>query len=288
MAAWWASPCGPASLLPYGYNGRYSFKDITEIAMRFLVPILAAVLAFSPVMAKAQDLLIFAAASLKTALDEINTAFKPSGVKVSYAASSALARQIEAGAPADFFISADPDWMDYLEQKKLVKTGTRTTLLGNRIVLIAPADSKASITIAPGFDLAGLLSKDGRLAMGDVAAVPAGKYGKAALEKLNVWPAIQGRVAQAENVRAALALVSRGEAPLGIVYASDAVADRGVKVLGTFPADSHPPILYPAAVLNDSKHAQAAAYLAFLRSAPAKAVFEKNGFTLLAADARIN
>lgn len=250
---------------------------------------LAAALVLSPVAAKAQDLLVFAAASLKTALDEINTQFKQGGnVKVSYAASSALARQIEAGAPADIFLSADLDWMDYLEQKKLVKPGTRSTLLGNRLVLIAPADAKASITIAPGFDLAGLLGKDGRLAMGDVAAVPAGKYGKAALETLNVWPSVASRIAQADNVRAALALVARGEAPAGIVYASDAVADKGVKVLGAFPADSHPPILYPVAQLSESKHAQAAAYLAFLRSPAAKAVFETNGFTLLAPDAKIN
>jgi len=257
--------------------------------MRRAALLLAALLIVAaPVAAKAQDLLVFAAASLKTALDEINTEFKQSGVKTSYAASSALARQIEAGAPADIFISADLDWMDYLDQKKLVKAGTRTTLLGNRIVLIAPADSKASVTIAPGFDLAGVLGRDGHLAMGDVASVPAGKYGKAALEKLNVWPSVAGRIAQSDNVRAAMALVSRGEAPAGIVYATDAVADKGVKVLGAFPADSHPPILYPAAVLQDSKHAQGAAWLAFLRSAPAKAVFEKNGFTLLAADAKIN
>lgn len=256
--------------------------------MRLVALVFTAALTLSPAMAKAQDLLVFAAASLKTALDEVNAGFKQSGVKVSYAASSALARQIEAAAPADIFISADLDWMDYLEQKKLVKAGTRTTLLGNRIVLIAPADSKATVTIAPGFDLAGLLGKDGRLAMGDVASVPAGKYGKAALEKLTVWPAVQGRIAQADNVRAAMALVSRGEAPAGIVYATDAAADKGVKVLDAFPTDSHPPILYPAAVLNDSRNTQAAAYLAFLRSPGAKAVFEKNGFTLLAPDAKIN
>lgn len=256
--------------------------------MRFLAVAFAAALAAAPATVKAQNLLVFAAASLKTALDEINPQFKQSGVKVSYAASSALARQIEAGAPADLFLSADLDWMDYVEQKKLVKPGTRTTLLGNRIVLIAPADSKASVAIAPNFDLAGLLGRDGRLAMADIAAVPAGKYGRAALETLNVWPSVSTRIAQSDNVRAALALVARGEAPAGIVYATDAAADRAVKVLGAFPADSHPPILYPAAILQDSKHAQAAAWLAFLRSAPAKAVFEKNGFTLLAADAKIN
>lgn len=260
--------------------------------MRFLTLAVAAALAVLPAATRAQSgapaLLVFAAASLKTALDEINTAFGQGGVKVSYAASSALARQIEAAAPADVFISADLDWMDYLAQKKLVKAGTHTVLLGNRIVLIAPADSKATVAIAPGFDLAGLLGRDGRLAMGDVNSVPAGKYGKAALEKLNVWPSVANRVAQADNVRAAMALVARGEAPAGIVYATDAAADKSVKLLGAFPADSHPPILYPAAQLADSRHAQAAAYLAFLRSAPAKAVFEKNGFTVLAADAKVN
>lgn len=249
--------------------------------------------AATPVVAKAQDLLVFAAASLKTALDEINAGFKapngqPGGVKTSYAASSALARQVEAGAPADIFVSADLDWMDYLDQKKLVKAGTRSTLLGNRIVLVAPADSTASVTIAPNFNLAGLLGADGRLAMADINAVPAGKYGKAALEALNVWPSVATRVAQAENVRAALALVARKEAPAGIVYATDAAAETGVTVLGAFPANSHPPILYPAAALSESKHPQAAAYLSHLRSAAAKAVFEKNGFTVLAPDAKIN
>lgn len=244
-----------------------------------------------PAAAQAQDLLVFAAASLKTALDEINAAqsvLPAARVKISYAASSALARQVEAGAPADLFLSADLDWMDYLEQKKLVRPGTRSTLLGNRIVLVAPADSKASVKIAPGFDLAGLLGRDGRLAMADVAAVPAGKYGKAALEALQVWPAVQGRVAQAENVRAALSLVARGEAAAGIVYATDAAAEKTVRVLDAFPADTHPPILYPAAVLSDSRHAQAAAWLAALRSPAAQAVFEKNGFTLLPLQAATN
>jgi molybdate transport system substrate-binding protein len=249
--------------------------------------LLAALIAIAaPATAKAQDLLVFAAASLKTALDEISAG---QAVKISYAASSALAKQIEAGAPADLFLSADLDWMEYLEQKKLLKPGTRSTLLGNRIVLIAPSDSKASVKIAPGFDLAGLLGKDGRLAMADVTAVPAGKYGKASLEALNVWPSVAGRIAQAENVRATLLLVARGEAPAGIVYATDAAADaKNVRVLDAFPASTHPPILYPAAQLSESRHPQAAAWLAGLRSAAAKAVFEKNGFTVIAPHAVTN
>ena len=254
--------------------------------------LLAALMAIAvPASAKAQDLLVFAAASLKTALDEIKAGqsiVPPAQVKISYAASSALARQIEAGAPADLFLSADLDWMDYVERKKLVKPGTRSTLLGNRIVLIAPADSKASVKIAPGFDLVGLLGKDGRLAMADVNAVPAGKYGKAALEALQVWPSVQTRLAQGENVRATLLLVARGEAPAGIVYASDAAVEKNVRVLDAFPASTHPPILYPAAQLSDSRHPQAAAWLSNLRSAAAKAVFAKNGFTVIAAHAATN
>jgi len=178
--------------------------------------------------------------------------------------------------------------MDYLERKTLLKPGTRSTLLGNRIVLIAPSDSKASVTIAPGFDLAGLLGKDGRLAMADVNAVPAGKYGKAALEALNVWPAVQTRLAQAENVRATLLLVARGEAPAGIVYATDAAADKTVRVLDAFPANTHPPILYPVAQLSESRHPQAAAWLSHLRSPAAKAVFETNGFMLMPVPAATN
>jgi molybdate transport system substrate-binding protein len=274
-----------ASLLPASYNGRYSLLDITEPAMRRLL--LAVLIALAlPATAQAQDLLVFAAASLKTALDEISAG---QGVKISYAASSALARQIEAGAPADVFLSADLDWMDYLDRNKLLKPGTRDTLLGNRIVLIAPADSKADVKIAPGFDILGLLGKDGRLAMADVSAVPAGKYGKAALEALQVWPSVANRIAQAENVRATLLLVARGEAPAGIVYATDAAADaKNVRVLDTFPANAHPAILYPAAQLVDSKHPQAAAWLSHLRSAAAKAVFERNGFTLMPANAATN
>jgi molybdate transport system substrate-binding protein len=227
---------------------------------------------------------VFAAASLKNALDAVNAACEADvgeQATVSYAASSALAKQIEEGAPADVFISADLDWMKYLSDKNLTKPDTEVKLLGNRIVLVAPADSSADAKVEKGFDLAGLLG-DGKLAMGDVKAVPAGKYGKAALESLGVWASVEGKVAQAENVRAALKLVSTGEAALGIVYATDAKAEPGVKVVGTFPEDSHPPIIYPVAQTAESKDDDTPAFLKCLQSAKAKALFEEQGFTVLA------
>ena len=233
--------------------------------------------------AQADDVLFFAAASLKNALDAIDAQYeKDTGKKVtvSLAASSTLAKQIESGAPADIFISADLDWMDYLAKKDLIKADTRKNLLGNELVLIAPKDSAASVSIAPGFDLAKLLG-GGKLAMADTSAVPAGKYGKAALEKLGVWDKVSGQIAQAENVRAALALVARSEAPLGIVYQTDAAAEPGVKIVATFPADTHPPIIYPIALLAGSKNPDAAAYLAYLEGAKAKPHFEKQGFVIL-------
>ncbi|MBP1887534.1 molybdate ABC transporter substrate-binding protein [Sinorhizobium mexicanum] len=231
----------------------------------------------------AEKVTVFAAASLKNALDAINAEWtKQSGgqATASYAASSALAKQIEQGAPADVFISADLAWMDYLADKKLIKTDTRSNLLGNRLVLVSAKPDSTAVDIKPGFDLAALIG-DARLAMGAVDSVPAGKYGKAALEKLGIWPAVEQKVAGAESVRAALLLVSRGEAPYGIVYQTDAVADPGVKVVGTFPEDSHPPITYPIAITADSKSADAAAYIAFVRSAKAAALFEAQGFTVL-------
>jgi molybdate transport system substrate-binding protein len=230
--------------------------------------------------ALAQDkVTVFAAASMKNALDNANKAFGKQ-VTVSYAASSALAKQIEAGAPSDIFISADIDWMNYLSDRKLVKQASRSNWLGNRIVLVAPSDNATPVDIKPGFGLAGLLS-GGRLAMGAPNSVPAGKYGKAALEKLGVWPSVEKSIAGAESVRAALAFVSRGEAPYGIVYQTDAAADLGVRVVGTFPEDSHPPIIYPIAILANSKSAEASAYLDFLRSAEAAPFFQKEGFAVL-------
>ena len=229
--------------------------------------------------AVAETVTVFAAASLKDALDAGVKAYQAESrdkIVVAYAASSALARQIEAGAPADIFISADLDWMDYLEQRRLIQAGTRRNLLRNRLVLIAPAGSGARVSIEPGFPLAKLLG-NGRLAMADPAAVPAGKYGKASLEALGVWKDVQSKVAPAENVRAALVLVSRGEAPFGIVYSTDAAADPKVRVVGTFPENTHPPIIYPVAAVASAKPA-AAAFLKWLGEPPARAIFEKFGF----------
>jgi molybdate transport system substrate-binding protein len=240
----------------------------------------AALLSAGAAVAQTGDVVVFAAASLKNALDEIVGEWRGRmSVKISYAASSALARQIEAGAPADLFISADLDWMDYVEQRKLIRTDSRVNLLGNRIVLIVPKDSAANVEIVPGFPLRGLLG-DGRLAMANVDAVPAGKYGKAALTALGVWPSVQDRLAQAENVRAALLLVARGEAPLGIVYQTDATAEPAVRVLGAFPEGTHLPILYPAALTARATNTDAAALLQHLRSSAATSIFEKHGFAV--------
>lgn len=239
---------------------------------------LAAVLAPMPVAAA--DLVVFAAASLQTALDAAAAAWTGETgetTAISYAASSALAKQIEEGAPADVFISADLDWMDYLASRNLIDPDTRRTLLGNRLVLIASGTGAAPVEIAPGFDLAGMLG-EGRLATADVDSVPAGRYGKAALESLGVWPSVEARLAEAENVRAALAFVALGEAPFGIVYATDAGAEDNVTTVGTFPEDSHPPILYPVAVTAESAHPQAGLFVRFLGSAAARAAFEAEGF----------
>jgi molybdate transport system substrate-binding protein len=232
--------------------------------------------------AQGRDILVFAAASLKNALDDANAEYlKQTGRKVvvSYGASPTLAKQIEAAAPADVFISADLDWMNYVAERRLIKPDTRGNLLGNRLVLIAPAGTQRDVTIAPGFPLANLLGS-GRLAMADPDSVPAGKYGKAALEHLGVWASVQKQVARAENVRAALVLVSRGEAPFGIVYQTDAAADPKVKTVGFFPEDSHPPIVYPMAAVAASTAPTTAAYLEFLRSAAARPFFERQGFTV--------
>jgi molybdate transport system substrate-binding protein len=239
--------------------------------------------AASPAAAQDKTLTVFAAASMKNALDDIDRAFTArTGVKVnaSYAASSTLAKQIEQGAPADIFMSADTDWMDYAASKRTINEQTRVNLLGNSIVLIAPKDSRIdAVTIGQGFDLA-RLAGDGKIATGDVKAVPVGKYAKAALEKLGAWPAAEPKFAMAESVRAALTLVARGEAPLGIVYSTDAKVEPGVKVVGIFPADSHPPIVYPVAATTTAKP-EAKAYLDYLHSSAAKAVLEKYGFNYL-------
>jgi molybdate transport system substrate-binding protein len=254
---------------------------------RSVAAALAATLAIAavPHAASAQDksITVFAAASMKNALDDVDAAFtKQSGIKVvaSYDASSALMKQIEGGAPADVFVSADLKWMDYGSQKKVIKDDTRVNLLGNELVLIAPKDSKiGNVTIAPNFDLAGLAG-GGRIATGDVKAVPVGIYAQAALQKLGVWASVEPKMAMAANVRAALILVARGEAPLGIVYSTDAKVEPGVKVVGVFPESSHDPIIYPVAATANAKP-DATPYLAFLRSAAAKTIFESYGFTVL-------
>ena len=224
--------------------------------------------------------LILAAASLQESLNEAADLWARAGHPkpvLSFAASSALARQIAAGAPADIFISADEPWMDYVAARGLVRPRTRTTLLRNRLVLIAPAGKATRLVVRRGFPLARALG-GGRLAMADPDAVPAGRYGKAALERLGVWNSVSGRLARAENVRAALALVERGAAPFGIAYATDARASKAVRIVGLFPADSHRPIAYPIALLRASTSADAEPFRRFLISARGKAVFLRHGF----------
>jgi molybdate transport system substrate-binding protein len=249
---------------------------IAALAAAFAIAVLSL-----PARAQNRSITVFAAASMKNALDDVDAAFtKQSGVKVvaSYDASSALMKQIEGGAPADVFVSADLKWMDYGAQKKLIKDDSRVNLLGNELVLIAAKDAKIdNVTIGPGFDL-GKLAGDGRIATGDVQAVPVGIYAKAALQKLGVWDSVEPKMAMAANVRAALVLVARGEAPLGIVYATDAKVEPGVKVVGTFPESSHDPITYPVAPTVAAKP-DAMPYLAFLRTSAAKTIFESYGFT---------
>jgi molybdate transport system substrate-binding protein len=225
--------------------------------------------------------LVFAAASLTDALGEVDRAFTEQThipVKESFASSSVLAKQIESGAPAELFLSADVQWMDYLEQRHLLLAGSRQDLLGNRLVLIAPADSSVKVKLAPHVNLAEALGS-GRLAMGD-ESVPAGIYGRQALEKLGVWSEVSSHVAPAENVRAALAYVARGEAPLGIVYQTDALAEKKVRIVDVFPADTHPPITYPAARLIHSSP-ESAQLLEFLKGARAREIFSRHGFHVL-------
>jgi molybdate transport system substrate-binding protein len=252
---------------------------------RILLTLLFALGAFaSQAVAQDQKMIVFAAASVKDALDEVNAAFKQAkGVQIvtSYAGSGALIKQIEQGAPAEVFISADLESMDYGSQKNIIQDNSRVNLLGNKLVLIAAADAKiGNLAINSNLDLA-KLAGDGRIATGDVKAVPVGRYAQAALEKLGLWAAVQGKLAMVENVRLALSLVARGEAPLGIVYETDARAEPKVKVIGAFPADSHPPIVYPVALTTAAKPGAAAAYLEFLQSPASRSSFEKRGFTFL-------
>jgi molybdate transport system substrate-binding protein len=243
---------------------------LERLALAFAVALLAGA-------AHAQATLVFAAASLKNALDEAAASYGKRTV-ISYGASSTLARQIENGAPADVFLSADLEWMDYLENKGLLAPGTRRDLLGNRLVLIAPAKQPVKLQPAPGFPLSTVL-RNGRLAIADPQSVPAGKYAKAALQNLGVWNEVAGRLAPAENVRAALAFVARGEAPLGIVYATDAREEPRVVVAGVFPEGTHPAIVYPAALLRGARPG-AREFLDFLAGPQARAIFGKHGFAL--------
>ena len=251
-----------------------------------LVVAAAAFVAGSPGVSQERTVTIFAAASLQTALDRVVAAWRTEaggGAVVSYAATSALARQIERGAPADLFISADLDWMAYLEEGGLIDGNSRTDLLGNRIVLVAPTGAAHPAEITPELDLAALLG-GGRLAVADTEAVPAGRYARAALEALGLWDGIADRLAPAENVRAALALVSRGEAPLGIVYATDDVADATVEAIGVFPAETYPTIIYSAAILAGNANPCSEAFLEYLRSSAAACIFQTQGFTVFASD----
>ena len=243
---------------------------------------LAAALAL-PAAACAAEITVFAAASLKTALDRIAADWERqtgNTVVISYDSSAKLAKQIEEGAPADLFISASQQWMDALSDAHLIKADSRKTILGNTLILVAADKTAPPVTIASGFDLAGLVG-DSKLAMGLVESVPAGQYGKEALTNLGIWDAVASKVAQADNVRAALKLVGSGEAAYGIVYASDAMSDDTVAVVGTFPQDSHKAILYPAAVTAASTAPEAQAFLDGLSSDAAAAVFTAQGFIVL-------
>jgi molybdate transport system substrate-binding protein len=227
-----------------------------------------------------QELLVFAAASLTNVLDEIGTAYTQQTkqpVKFSYAASSALARQLQAGARADVFFSADLEWMDYVQARNLIDRSTRRNVLGNRLALVAPADSKIELKIAPGFKLAEALGT-GRLATGDPESVPVGKYARSALTSLGVWNEVADKLVRADNVRSALAFIARGETPLGIVYETDARVEKRVRIVDFFPAESHPPIVYPVAVAAQARPA-ARQFVEFLQSAAAQEAFKKYGFT---------
>jgi len=227
------------------------------------------------------QILVFAAASLTDALQEASAAYEKTAhvkVKSSFDSSSVLARQIEAGAPADVFISADTTWMDYLQSRNLIQAASRKNLLGNQLVLIAPADSQIQLKIAPHFPLAAALA-EGKLATGDPDSVPAGRYARSALTKLGVWDSVAPRLARAENVRIALIYVAQSEAAHGIVYTSDALADKRVRVVDTFPADTHEPIVYPIALTTSAK-SEAAAFVAYLAGPQGREIFVKYGFTV--------
>jgi molybdate transport system substrate-binding protein len=231
-------------------------------------------------VASAKPPLVLAAASLQESLNAAADAWAAQHHErpiLSFAASSALAKQIDAGAPADVFISADEPWMDDVQKNGFVAPGTRVSFLGNTLVLIAPATSKGTVAIRQGFPLAQALG-DGHLSMADPDSVPAGKYGKAALTALGVWPSVEAKVVRGDSVRSALAFVERGEAPYGIVYATDALSSKAVRIVGVFPAASHAPITYPIARLAASTHRDAEGFRLFLISAKGRAIFRRYGF----------
>ena len=247
--------------------------------------LLAVCLVFSLSAARAADLVVFAAASMTDALKDIAPLWEAAGgapLKFSFAASSTLARQLEQGAPANLFISADLQWMDWADQRHLIATATRRNLLGNTMVMVMPKDSVKPVSITPELDINALLGPDGRIATGDPASVPVGIYARQAFTKLGLWEKVQPRIAGAESVRAALLLVERHEAPVGVVYATDAAIAPGVAVAGSFPADSHPPIIYPFAVTTAGDTPEARKLLDFLSGPQARAVFAKRGFATLA------
>lgn len=259
-------------------------SGLRGMLLGWLAVMLAGILAAPGLHAQdRKPVVVFAAASLQTALNAIAGSWqRETGGKVvfSYAASSALARQIEQGAPADLFASADLDWMDWAQSRNLVRRETRRNLLGNTLVLIAPANSTVNLRIAPGFPLAAAIGTS-RLATGDPRSVPVGRYAQAALTSLGVWGDVAPRIAGADNVRAALALVARGEATFGIVYRSDAMAEPRVRIIDTFPAGSHPAIVYPFAVTAASNNPDAAAFLDYLSSPAAIRMFDAEGFAVL-------
>jgi molybdate transport system substrate-binding protein len=246
--------------------------------MRFL---LALCLLLAPLTARAQELTVFAAASLTDAMKDISAQWAQAGhqpLRMSFGSSSTLARQIEQGAPANLFASADQRWMDYLADKKLIVPETRKDLLGNDLVLVVPADKPQRVNIGPNFDVVGMLGPNGRVATGDPAHVPVGIYAEQALKKLGIWDAVSPRLARTDDVRAALLLVERGEAPAGIVYATDAAVSKGVMVAGVFPANSHDPVSYPFAVVKSGDTPEARALMTYLSDPEARAIFVKRGF----------
>jgi molybdate transport system substrate-binding protein len=264
--------------------------DMAQTSRRVFLALLAGLLLTATVPAQAKDLLVFAAASLKNAAEDIGKAYEASGagkVTYSFAASSDLAKQIENGAPAAIFISADTKWMDYLAERKAIVADSRRDLLGNRLVLIAPADSMLTLDLAAGAPLAQSLG-DGKLTMADPDSVPAGRYGKAALESLQLWSSVEPAVVRAKDVRATLAFVERGEAAAGIVYATDAMVSKKVRIVEEFPESSHPKIVYPVALIAGQDDAAAHAFYDYLVGPKARGVFLDYGFSIIGAGAATN